>query len=183
MPTSRAAGSTRCTAAKPRRPTCSWSGTRTRRRWRPTAPPTTSRRSAKRWASSWTAGPRCCGSARWSSRSPAGQLDGVAEGAQALGQPVAVVALDLHDPLLEGAAGAAQPLELAGARLQRRAALGQPVDHGHGLAVVTAAIAEKPNDAVARDRRLHGRNLAESVRRNRCRLSDWAPRTGPEEFS
>ena len=40
-------------------PTSSWSATRIRRPSTPTAPPTTSRRSAARWASTWTAAPTC----------------------------------------------------------------------------------------------------------------------------
>src|SRR5512145_591177 len=89
--------------------------------------------------------------------------------AQVLSEPLAMIALDLDHAVLQGAAGAAEPLHLGEARLERGAALRQAVDHGHGLAVAAAAIPEEPDHAVARGGRLrgwlHGRNLAESSRR------------------
>src|SRR6185295_4236565 len=65
------------------------------------------------------------------------QLDRVAEGAEALGDALAVVTLDLDRAVLDGAAGAAEPLELRHAPLDLTD--GQPSDHGHDLAVPAAA--------------------------------------------
>ena len=64
-----------------------------------------------------------------------------------------MVALDQDHAVLQGAAGAAEPLHLGEAGQERGPALGQPVNHGHGLAVASAAIAEEPDDAVARNGR------------------------------
>src|ERR1700692_2720851 len=64
------------------------------------------------------------------------QLDRVAEGAEGLGDARAVVALDLEGAVLDGAAGAAEPLERSGAPLDLTD--GQPPNHGRHLAVPAA---------------------------------------------
>ena len=57
-----------------------------------------------------------------SERLSAGQLDLEALGAKPLGHALAVVALDLDGAVLDGAARAAEPLEVGGARLEPRPA-------------------------------------------------------------
>src|SRR4030095_6508925 len=75
-------------------------------------------------------------------------LDRVAEGAEVLGDALAVVALDLDGAVLHGAAGAAEPLERSGAPLDLTD--GQASDHGHDLAIPAAAVAKDAHDAVVR---------------------------------
>jgi hypothetical protein len=69
-----------------------------------------------------------------------------------LGETLAMVALDLDHPVLEGAARAAEPLHLGGAGLEGGPALRQPADHGDRLAVAAAAVTEETDDTVPRRR-------------------------------
>ena len=70
--------------------------------------------------------------------------------AEAVGDLLAVVALDLDGVALDGAARAAQPLQVAGRGLQD--ARLETADDGHDLAAATALLAEDAHDAVARGR-------------------------------
>src|SRR5262252_6727036 len=77
-----------------------------------------------------------------------GELDGMSEGAQLLGDTLPVVALDLDDAVLHGAARAAEALELGGECVERGAARGQAVNHRDDLAAAIAAVARDAHDAV-----------------------------------
>ena len=93
-----------------------------------------------------------------------------------VGQPLAVVTLDLDRVVLQGPARAAEPLHLRDAGLEGGGILCASADHGHRLAVATAAVPEEPHHPVLRRqragaggggarRRLHRANLAETVGR------------------
>jgi Antibiotic biosynthesis monooxygenase len=56
------------TTRRLRRPTSSWSAMPTRLPWMPIGERSISRSSGVRWASSWKAGPMCCGFVRFSRR-------------------------------------------------------------------------------------------------------------------
>src|SRR4029450_13348977 len=77
-----------------------------------------------------------------------GELDGVAEGAQLLGNALPMIALDLDDAVLHGAARSAEALELGGERVQGGAARAETVDHRDDLAAAVAAIACDAHDAI-----------------------------------
>src|SRR5499433_1789448 len=77
-----------------------------------------------------------------------GELDGMPEGAQLLGDALAVITLDLDDAVLHGAARAAEALELGGERVQGGAARAQAVNHRDDLATAIAAVARDAHDAV-----------------------------------
>ena len=59
------------TTRRLRRTTSSWSAMPTRPPWTPIGERNISRSSGVRWASSWKAGPMCCGFVRFSRRSDA----------------------------------------------------------------------------------------------------------------
>src|SRR5438309_745783 len=75
----------------------------------------------------------------------------MAEGAETRCDPVAMVALDLHDALLDGAPGPAQALELGRASFELAGR--QTAKHGHDLAVAPAALAKDSHHAVLRHAR------------------------------
>src|SRR5438552_16078658 len=79
------------------------------------------------------------------------ELDAMAEGAETRGDPVAMVALDLHGALLDGASGPAQALELGRARFELAGR--QAAKHGHDLAVAPAALAKDSHHGVLRHAR------------------------------
>src|SRR5262249_5382919 len=77
-------------------------------------------------------------------RSATGQLDRVAERAQALGHALPVLPLDLDGAGLDRPAGTTEPPQLRGQLLQPGAGRGQAADHGHGLAGPARPLAEDP---------------------------------------
>src|SRR5215475_8616994 len=103
-----------------------------------------------------------------------GELDGVPEGAQLLGDALPVIALDLDDAVLHGAARAAETLELGGERVEGGAARAQTVNHRDDLAAAIPAIARDAHDAVV------GRTVARGGRggTRRGRRARGAPSVG-----
>src|SRR4029450_4433460 len=77
-----------------------------------------------------------------------GELDGVAKGAQLLGNALPMIALDLDDAVLHGAARSAEALELGGEGVEGGAARAGGVDHRDDLAAAVAAIACDAHDAI-----------------------------------
>src|SRR5215813_6080794 len=77
-----------------------------------------------------------------------GELDGMPEGAQLLGDALPVIALDLDDAVFHGAARAAEALELGGERVEGGAARAQAVNHRDDLAAAITAVARDAHDAV-----------------------------------
>src|SRR4051812_39770642 len=77
-------------------------------------------------------------------------LDGVTQGPEPLGDPLAVVALDLDHAVLDGAAGAAEALELLGQGALGRVAAGYAGDGGDGLAAASAGLPADAQHAVTR---------------------------------
>ena len=82
----------------------------------------------------------------------ASELDGVAQFFQLQGQKLAVVALDLDDPVLDRASGPAALLELAGQGFEPVGRQGQAGDAGDALAFAALGLAGDPDNAVARRR-------------------------------
>jgi hypothetical protein len=88
--------------------------------------------------------------------SPSGELDGMAQRAEALRHALTVIALYLDGAVLHGAAGAAEALELGGDVLERDAPRAEAAYHGDDLAAAVASVAEDAHDAILGDAPRHG---------------------------
>ena len=80
---------------------------------------------------------------------PSRQLHRETHTAQCFGDPLAVVALDLYDTVLDRAAGAAEALQLSRKLHELLVAPLQPGDHRDRLAAALFTVTRDPHDPVA----------------------------------